>query len=91
MSAVQRFLGGSPLGVLVRLVVLSFLVGMVLTWMGWRPIDVWYWFEDLAVGIWEQGFAFFGTAGEYVAVGAMVVLPIFLVMRILRWRGPRES
>lgn len=91
MNAFHRFLGGSPLGVAVRLLIVSFIVGMVLTWMGWRPVDVWYWFEDLVIGVWEQGFAFFGVAGEYIAVGAAVVLPIFVLMRILRWRGPRES
>ena len=91
MSAVQRFLGGSPLGVMLRLLVVSFLVGMVLTWLDLRPIDVWFWVEDMAVGLWQQGFAFFGRAGEYVAVGAAVVLPVFILMRVLKWRGPREQ
>ncbi|MBN9270207.1 MAG: hypothetical protein J0J15_08165 [Mesorhizobium sp.] len=41
MSALTRFLGDSPLRILVKLLVVSFIVGLVMNAFGWSPLDVW--------------------------------------------------
>jgi hypothetical protein len=37
--------------------------------------------------IYEMGFAFFGNALEYLLIGALIVVPIFLLMRLLKLGG----
>jgi hypothetical protein len=36
----ERFLGGSPLGVALRLIIISVVVGIVLTALGYNPRDL---------------------------------------------------
>ncbi len=85
-NAVNRFLGGSPLGVIIRLAILSLIVGMIMSALNWSALDIWSAVRDFFHQIWMLGFEAFGRFGQYVALGAAVVVPIFLVMRILRWR-----
>ncbi len=87
---VNRFLGDTPLRVLVRLLVLSFLVGLVLSALNIRPLQILGWIERLVERIWSMGFAFLGEAGEYLVVGAVIVVPIFLLIRLLRSGGSRR-
>ena len=88
----NRFLGDTPLRVLLRLLVLSFIVGLVLSTLNIHPLDVYDWIERLIRRIYDMGFAFFGDALEYLLVGALIVVPIFLLMRVLRLgRGRRAD
>lgn len=86
MSALNRFLGDTPLRVLVKLLVVSLVVGLVMSAMGWTPWDVLRNIRDLALNLWETGFAALGRAGDYLIAGAIVVVPAFIVLRILSWR-----
>jgi hypothetical protein len=86
LSAIHRFLGDSPLRVLIKLIVVSFLVGLLLTSMGWTPWDVVRAARDLVVNLWETGFEALGKAGDYLIVGAVIVVPLFLLLRLLSWR-----
>jgi hypothetical protein len=86
MSVFERILGGSPFMVLLKLVVASLLVGIVLAALGWSPRDIYAWVIDLALSIWNMGFAALGRFGEYILVGAAIVVPIYVVMRLLRFR-----
>ena len=52
-----RFLGDSPLRVFLKLVVISFLVGIVMSAFGWSPFDVLYGIRDFFVDIWNMGFS----------------------------------
>ena len=56
MSALARFLGDSPLRVLLKLVVISFLVGVVMSAFGWSPFDIIYGISDFLLEIWNMGF-----------------------------------
>lgn len=85
MSAISRFLGGSPVAVLVKLAVVSLLVGWLLHWLDWTPGEVWRWAQGLALGAWAS----LGDFAEYILLGAAVVVPVFLVMRLLAYRGSR--
>ncbi|MBX3578597.1 MAG: hypothetical protein KF723_15440 [Rhizobiaceae bacterium] len=86
MSSLQRFLGDSPLRVLIKLLVVSFLVGVVMNTFGWWPADVFRWFADTLRGLWEMGFAAIDRAAAHILVGAAVVIPVFLLIRLLRMR-----
>ena len=87
VSPVHRFLGGSPLAVLVKLVVVSLIVGALLMWLNIRPVDVFRMLEDLADRLWALGFASFREFGTYIAAGAAIVIPVWLVLRLLSYRG----
>ena len=82
-----RFLGDTPLRVLVRLVVLSFIVGLVLSALNIRPMQIYRWIERVLERVWSMGFEFFGEAMEYLVIGALIVVPIFLLMRLFSFGG----
>ena len=86
-SPVHRFLGGSPLAVLIRLIVVSLIVGALLMWLNIRPVDVFRMLEELADRMWALGFASFREFGTYIAAGAAIVIPVWLVLRLLSYRG----
>ena len=85
-----RFLGDSPLRVFVRLLVLSFIVGLVLSALNLNPWDIYYWVERTIRRIWAMGFDFIEEALGYLLVGALIVVPLFLLSRLFKM-GPRRS
>jgi hypothetical protein len=88
-NVVGRFVGGSPATVAVRLVVVSFVVGMVLETFGFDPTSL---FGDAVravrriVGL---GFTDIRQVGRILLTGAMVVVPVWLGLRLLDSRGGR--
>jgi len=85
-GAVTRFLGDSPLRVLLKLLVASFIVGLVMSAFGWSPFDVLYGIRDFFVRIWNMGFAAFDTFLGYILLGAAIVIPAFIILRLLSYR-----
>lgn len=84
-----RVLGGPPLTVLIRLIFASLVVGALLMWLNIEPADVLRSAVRLAERLWDMGFEAFGQAGRFILAGAVIVVPIWLVMRLLSVRGPR--
>lgn len=85
----ERIFGGNPLGVLVRLVILSIVVGIVLQALNIAPRDLLYRLELLIRNIYDMGFDAFRGLVNYFLVGAVVVIPIWLVARLLgAFRSP---
>jgi uncharacterized oligopeptide transporter (OPT) family protein len=80
----ETFLGGSPLGVLVRLALLSIVVGVVLSALGITPDNFFYQIRLLLQRIYDLGFGAFQSVVEYLVLGAMVVVPIWLVTRLIK-------
>ncbi|WP_102959823.1 DUF6460 domain-containing protein [Mangrovicella endophytica] len=80
----DRFLGGSPLSVLVRLVLISIVVGVVLSWLSWSPADVIDWVVDFFDWLWTSVFGSLDRALDYFILGAAIVIPIFLISRLLK-------
>ena len=81
---VTRFFGGSPAGVILRLVVISFVVGIVLNALGVSPFDIIDGLRDLAWRIYMLGFDSIEWIFRYFLLGAVVVVPVWLIMRVLR-------
>ena len=82
-----RFLGGSPLAVLLRLIVVSLIVGALLMWLDIRPYDIIYGVERFFRRIYNLGFDAFRDIIQYIIAGAVIVVPVWLVMRLLSMRG----
>jgi hypothetical protein len=81
--AVGRFLGGSPLTVAVRLIVVSFVVGILLETFGFDPATLLTEVVRGARRIVELGFSDMRQVGRILLTGAMVVVPVWLVLRLL--------
>jgi len=81
---VTRFLGGSPLGVVVRLAIISLLVGILLSWLDLRPLDLLDGVADLFRYVWVTLFGSLGRAWDYFLLGAVIVVPIFLLSRLFK-------
>ena len=81
---VHRFFGGPPLSVLVRLVLLSILVGVVLAAIGFDPWNILYSIRRLIDTIWNMGWDAVSWMWRYFLLGAVLVIPIWLVMRLAR-------
>lgn len=86
MSALNRFLGDSPVKVLLKLIVVSFLVGLVMNAFGWSPLDVVYRIREFFLDIWNLGFRAFDQFLGYLLLGAAVVVPAFILLRIASYR-----
>jgi hypothetical protein len=87
--AFYRFLGGSPAVVFIRLLFVSAIVGAVLMWLRIRPIDIILNVEDLFRRLWSLGFDSIREIGDYILAGAVIVVPIWLIMRLLNVRNFR--
>jgi hypothetical protein len=83
-NAVTRFLGGSPPAVLARLVMLSILVGVILSVLGLDPWNILHSIQRLIASIWEMGFDAVRWVWRYFLLGAVLVIPIWLIMRLLQ-------
>ena len=88
-DALSRFLGGSPLSVLLRLVLLSLLVGVVLAAIGFDPRNIVYSIRRLIDWVWNLGFDFVNGVWRYFLLGAVIVIPIWLISRLFNTQRPR--
>ena len=86
MTALSRFLGDSPWRVLVKLLLVSLVVGYIMHVFGWAPLDIWYGIRNSILDLWNAGFDALGRFAGYILIGAAVVVLIFIVMRILSYR-----
>jgi Na+/H+-dicarboxylate symporter len=82
-NAANRFFGGSPLGVIARLILVSILVGVVLSVLGLDPFDIVHSIERLFRSIWEMGFDAVRWVWRYLLLGAVIVVPIWLILRLI--------
>ena len=82
--AANRFLGGPPLSVIFRLILLSILVGVILKVLGLDPLDILRSIEDLIRAVWNMGFDAVMWLWRYFLLGAVIVLPIWLLVRLVR-------
>jgi len=81
-DAVYRFLGGSPMAVAFRLILLSILVGVVLAAIGFDPWNILKSIRLLFQRLWDLGFDAVNWLWRYFLLGAVIVLPIWVLTRI---------
>jgi hypothetical protein len=80
---VTQFLGDTPLRTFVKLAVISLIVGVIMAALNFTPADVWIAVREFARWLYDLGYEAFGRIGIYFIYGAMVVVPVFFVMRLL--------
>lgn len=80
----ERFFGGNPAMVIVRLVILSLIVGVLLAVLGLDPRDIVNSMRRLILGIYDMGFEAVERVLRYMLLGAVVVVPIWLVARLFK-------
>jgi len=83
-GAIGKFLGGPPLTVAVRLLLLCVLVGFILSAMGFDPWNIWRSLQDLVRAIWNMGFEAIWWMWRYFLLGAVIVIPIWLIVRLAK-------
>lgn len=80
-SKLEKILGGKPINIFMKLLVSSFIVGVVLSIFNWEP-------RDLLAKIGVLFYSFFGFAFQSASTlfntflnGLIIVIPIFLLSR----------
>lgn len=87
----KTIFGGNPVGVILRLILLSVAVGVVLSVLGITPQNFLDRLNTIITNIYNLGFDAFESILGYLLLGAMVVIPIWLVMRLASARkGPPD-
>src|ERR1700758_1645516 len=81
---IHRFLGGPPLAVIGRLVLLSILVGVILAAIGLDPWNIIESVRDLIRHIWNMGFDAVRWLWQYFLLGAVIVVPIWFLVRLVK-------
>src|SRR5580692_785116 len=81
---VQRFFGGPSLAVVGRLILLSILVGVILAAIGLDPWNIIDSVRRLIEHIWDMGFDTVRWLWQYFLLGAVIVLPIWFLARLLK-------
>ena len=71
-GTMTRFLGDSPFRVLIKLIVVSFIVGIVMAAFDWTPWDVFHNVADFFRYLWESGFAAIDSFVGYLLLGAAI-------------------
>lgn len=79
----DRFLGGSPGPVILKLVFLSFVVGVLMSALDLHPLDLVDGVLGFVERLWNMGFEALGRLGSYLLLGAIVVVPVWLVLRLI--------
>lgn len=87
----ETLFGGNPLGVIVRLVLLSIVVGIVFSALDITPQNLIWRLQLLVRRITDMGFEAFAWAGRYFLLGAVVVVPIWLIARVLGLMGGKSG
>ena len=81
-DGLYRFLGGSPLAVAFRLALLSILVGVILSAIGFDPWNILNSIRRLFDWIYNLGFDAINWVWRYFLLGAVIVIPIWLLSRM---------
>jgi len=86
---IDNFLGGSPAAVFVRLFFVSLVVGALLMWLEIRPHDILRGIQNFFVRIYDLGFGAVQEVINYVLAGAAIVVPAWLILRLMSVGGRR--
>lgn len=79
----ERLFGGNPLGVVLRLAVLSVIVGIVLSALDITPRDLIWRLRLFVQRIYEMGFGAVEQVLGYLLLGAVVVVPVWIIARLV--------
>lgn len=83
-GSLDRFFGGSPAWVAVRLILLSIVIGVLLSALGLDPWNIVESVERLIRWLYNLGWDAVEWIWRYFILGAVLVIPIWLIVRLVR-------
>lgn len=79
----EKIFGGSPLGVIVRLALISIAVGIVMKALGIDLSNFFHRINVLLRNIYDLGLSAFDWVFEFLLLGALIVIPIWIISRLI--------
>ena len=79
----DKIFGGPIVPTLFRLLILSFIVGLALYLLDVDPVNLWRDFGKTIRDAWTIVFDSLNWASQYAILGAIVVLPVWLIYRVI--------
>lgn len=73
-------MGPNPIRTVIKLLVLSLVVGVVMRWLNVTPWSLVENFGDTVERLFGWGRRFVAWAVDYVLVGAVIVVPLWLIL-----------
>jgi hypothetical protein len=86
MSNLNRFLGGSPGSVLVKLIFLSLLVGAFMAFLNITPLGLIRGLVDWISSVLDLSLDTIKEVGLWILYGAIIVVPLWLISRLFSRR-----
>lgn len=87
-SGLRRFFGGRPLAVLMKLILLSVVIGVLLSVLGLDAFSIVRWIEHMVRGLFENAADAIEAVVRWFLLGAVIVFPVWLVLRLVRAGRP---
>lgn len=87
----DKFFGGEPLWVVLRLVVISLVLGIVLAAFDLDAFGLVQKIRELLSALYNLGFDAFRWIFDYFILGAVIVVPIWLIFRLFSVAKDRNS
>lgn len=87
----NTFFGGNPISILIRLALISLAVGIVMSALG---IDLGNFFDrlnHLLRNLYDLGFDAIDWVLRYMLLGALIVIPIWLITRLVAAGRAKKS
>jgi hypothetical protein len=70
--------------VIGKLILMSILIGVVLSALGLDPLNILSSLQRLIRDVWNMGFDAVRWLWQYFLLGAVIVIPIWLILRFVR-------
>jgi len=86
-GSLQRWLGGSPGAVLVRLIFLSILVGALMAFLGITPFSLFNGIVNFIHRVFGRGIDAVREVLQWLVYGAIIVVPVWLIIRLTSGRS----
>jgi hypothetical protein len=80
--SISSFFGGSPVWVLIKLILLSIIVGVIMAVLGLDVRSLIFGIKDLLNSVFGLGFEAFERAFQYFLIGAVIVFPLWIISRL---------
>lgn len=85
-SGLERLLGDRPGALLIKLGLISLFVGFLMSVFGFNAGDLVRGASEAIREVLRDGAGVFRQMGSYIVTGAAIVLPVWLVLRLLKSR-----
>lgn len=84
----RAFFGGPPTRVIMRLIIISFVLGIILSALNIHPINIVDAVYRLYLHIYALGFESLEWLFGYFLLGAVIVFPVWIILRLMKlgWR-----